>query len=433
VENRVAEAKRIGVDGYNLALERGTGVATYGHNLQHAARLLGHEVDGIYGVPSAQSNVAVLREIALVDTSATRSSRLRTSIRRLRAAFGTAKAEPIRMTGQVIMDPNTARRFPRFDTIWNAPDLFVASRLHFGYFGRRQPVEIDGKIDIMHWTYPLPLELKGAANVYTLHDLVPLRLPYTTLDNKRYYYRLTKMLTDTADHILTVSETSRRDIIDLFGVDEKRVTNTYQVAAIPAALTRKTADEVAQEVSGIFGLDYQNYYMFFGAIEPKKNVGRLIQAYLTASGEVNAPLVLVGSKAWKADQELRLLRSATLEQRRRVRIIEYAPFALLISLIRGSRAVIFPSIYEGFGLPVLEAMQLGVPVITSGVGSLKEVAGDAARFVDPYDVDSIYKAMRDVDGSPSLRAELAAAGLKRAEFFSMASYQERLRDLYARL
>jgi glycosyltransferase involved in cell wall biosynthesis len=106
---------------------------------------------------------------------------------------------------------------------------------------------------------------------------------------------------------------------------------------------------------------------------------------------------------------------------------------MLVSLIRGARAVIFPSLYEGFGLPVLEAMQLGTPVITSRTSSLPEIGGDAALYVNPYDINDIARAIRTIASDQGLRAELARRGLVQAELFSVARYRERVAELYQRL
>src|SRR6218665_3461819 len=102
------------------------------------------------------------------------------------------------------------------------------ARRHFRLYGSFMDAAYEKSAAIAHWTYPLPVRLKGAANIYTIHDLVPLRLPYTTLDNKREYYRTIREIVRKADHIVTVSEASKRDILDLFDVPEDRVTNTYQ-------------------------------------------------------------------------------------------------------------------------------------------------------------------------------------------------------------
>jgi glycosyltransferase involved in cell wall biosynthesis len=306
--------------------------------------------------------------------------------------------------------------------------------------GRLARVKVPVKPDLMHWTYPMPLRIAGIPNLYTLHDLVPLRLPYTTLDNKRQYLKMVRKIAQTADHIVTVSESAKTDIMKILGVPEDRITNTYQSVNIPEKYRNKPAELVGREVEGTFGLGYKNYYLFWGSIEPKKNVGRIIEAYL-ASG-VKPPLVIVGAQAWKSEDELKLLDDdhvRTLIQidnetrvKRKVIQLSYAPFPLLVSLIRGAKATIFPSLYEGFGLPVLESMLLGTPVISSNTASIPEVAGEAAILVDPYDAQKIAQAIRDLDADEGLRSTLIAAGLIQAQQFSEEAYAQRLKPLYAK-
>ena len=117
----------------------------------------------------------------------------------------------------------------------------------------------------------------------------------------------------------------------------------------------------------------------------------------------------------------------------RIHVYEYMSFAALVSLIRGARAVLFPSLYEGFGLPVLEAMSLGTPVLTSNQGSLPEVAGDAALQVDPYDIDALSRAVRMIDADADWRAEASTRGKTQAALFNDNAYDARLRALYARV
>jgi glycosyltransferase involved in cell wall biosynthesis len=379
---------RVFLDSYNLALDQGTGVATYARNLSHAMGQLGFETGVLYGTRASPGRDSLIREIAFFDERVGTPPKwlvaLRRARRMLRAPIGEL-AVPVPITGQVIA--TTFRdRMPHFDEIWNVQDLFQQAHAHYAVFGRELRVTIPRQPRLMHWTYPLPLRAAGARNIYTMHDLVPLRLPYTTLDNKRRYFRLNRRLGRKADHIVTVSEASRRDIINLLGVPEEKVTNTYQAVDIPRKFTDVPMSAVEAEVRGSFGLDAGKYWLFFGAIEPKKNVGRMIQAFL-ASG-VDGPLVIVGKKAWKSEEELRLMfddhvrylvqDGMTLRTRHKVILLDYAPFRLLVNLIRGARAVLFPSLYEGFGLPALEAMLLGTPVITSNTASMPEVVGDAA-------------------------------------------------------
>ncbi|MFM7611885.1 MAG: glycosyltransferase family 4 protein, partial [Alphaproteobacteria bacterium] len=327
------------------------------------------------------------------------------------------------------------------DHIWNIQGLYEKQAIFGKLFSRRMSVHFLQSPEIMHWTYPLALRVSKAKNIYTLHDLVPLRLPYTTLDNKRYYFRLLNRLVKSADHIVTVSEASRKDIINLFGIPEKRITNTYQAVDIPARYRDKPISDVKSDVEGTFGLGYKKYFLFFGAIEPKKNVGRMIEAYL-ASG-VTDPLVIVGKKAWKSEEELRLisdndhvrylLTNGNITERRfRVLQVDYAPFPLLVSLIRGAKSVLFPSLYEGFGLPALESMLLGTPVLTSNTASMPEVVGNAALQIDPYDTRAMVEGIRALDSDADLRGRLAEAGPIRAQEFSPERYQARLAGVYGK-
>lgn len=421
---------RIYIDGFNLSLEQGTGVATYARNLSFALRDLGAEVGVLYGTPrSTISQRSLLREVAFFDTPTLKPHWFKEAVtdflRSLRAPYGEI-ATQVPMTGKVIRDTFRAR-LPHFDQIWNVQGLYNKQSL-YGFFGGR-PISVHFREppEIMHWTYPLALHIPKAKNLYTLHDLVPLRLPYTTLDNKRKYFRLIRRLSKNADHIVTVSEASKKDIINLFGIPENRITNTYQAVDIPALYRDKPVSDVKSDVEGTFGLKHKRYFLFFGAIEPKKNVGRLIEAYL-ASG-VTDPLIIVGKKAWKSDEELRLIADNT-KKRFRVMLIDYASFPLLVSLIRGAKAVLFPSLYEGFGLPALEAMSLGTPVLTSNTASMPEVVGNAALQIDPYDTRALVEGIRALDSDADLRGRLSEAGPIRAQEFSPERYQARLAKLY---
>ena len=443
VTKPAATRPRLFIDGYNLALDQGTGVATYARNLSFALARLGFGVGVLYGTRPTHSADPLIREIAFFDERVGESPQwvevLRRAQRMVTSPFG-ERAVRVPITGQVIAD--TFRdRLPHFDEIWNAQHLFQQAHAYFRVTGAPLTVRAPQRPGLMHWTYPVPVHMPGVRNIYTMHDLVPLRLPYTTLDHKRRYFRMSRLLARRAAHIVTVSENSRRDIINLLGVPEERVTNTWQSVEIPRRLTEAPMQSVRAEVAGSFGLEAGRYWLFFGAIEPKKNVGRMIQAFL-ASG-VEGPLVIVGKKAWKSEGELKLLfddhirtivqEGQTLRRRHKVMLLDYAPFRLLVNLIRGARAVLFPSLYEGFGLPALEAMLLGTPVVTSNTASMPEVVGDAAITVDPYDVSALVRAIQAVDGDPELRARLAAAGPRRAAQFSPERYAARLEALYGQL
>ena len=127
-----------------------------------------------------------------------------------------------------------------------------------------------------------------------------------------------------------------------------------------------------------------------------------------------------------------MLEGAALRLDKRIIMLSYAPFSLLVSLIRGAKAALFPSLYEGFGLPALEAMLLGTPVIAANTASLPEVVGDAALSVDPYDTAALSEAIRTIDADADLREELARRGLAQAALFSPEIYRQRLKTVYDR-
>ena len=431
-------SRRIYFDGLNLSLERGTGIATYTRMLAQVARDLGYEIGVVYGSAQRPAKNLLLREIAFFETRDTLPVALPRQVwdticDQLRCPLG-VQPSSVNLTGTVITD-QFQDRLPLHDHLFVARNLFANARRYFSWSGRFIDLKFDTAPDILHCTYQMPLRAKGARNVYTIHDLVPLRLPYTTLDNKRQTYRLLRKIAAEADHIVTVSENSKRDIVQLLGVEEDRVTNTYEAVEFPRELAERPDDLVAEQLGGSYGLDLQEYLLFYGALEPKKNVRRLIDAYLLSA--VDIPLVITGAVGWGNQTEIKMLAELRSEGRapgsRRIYHFEYVSIPMLVTLIRGARAVLFPSLYEGFGLPVLEAMLLGTPVVTSRASSLPEIAGGAALYVNPYDIDSISEAIKTITADEGLRAELARRGRTQAGLFSVARYRERVAALYERI
>ncbi|MDJ0979100.1 MAG: glycosyltransferase family 1 protein [Erythrobacter sp.] len=432
---------RLLIDGYNLGLEKGTGVATYARNLSYEIGHLGHRVDVLYGNRMSTTRDDLLSEIYFFDGGGEERIRILEILEQIQQAIHgplTFRAKPVPVTGRVITR-TFASRLPHYDRLFNSPDLFARAQSAFKLWQRPSTIRLQEKPDLAHWTYPIPLWVKGRPNIYTLHDVVPLRLPYTTLDHKRRYLRLLQQLDKKAAHFVTVSENSKRDLVELVGIAPERITNTYQSVSIPEKYRNKPEDQVAREVEGLTGIDYKGYFLFWGSLEPKKNIGRMIEAYL--SSQIDTPLVMVGAQAWKSEQELKLLGDTqtlhgSIERRRgaRKRVVQlpYASFPLLVSLIRGARAALFPSLYEGFGLPALEAMLLGTPVICSNTSSLPEVTGEAAYAVDPYDTAGLTQAIRAIDADEAMRQEYAKRGLAQAARFSPDAYRAQLKAVYDR-
>ena len=425
---------RILIDGFNLGLATGSGIATYARNLALAIAGLGLEPQILYGPRGSLGGDNRLNEVALYEAEPTTRPAWREHLL-LAQRLARAAASPLGRTaiaveasGELLLGPAAAPA----RSLWAARDAFRAANLAFRWTRAFTSLRFAGGAppEAAHWTCPLPLIAPGVPNLYTVHDIAPLTLPWATLDNKRAFHALLARLSARADHIVTVSEHSRGEIIRVFGIDEARITNTWQAVDIPAAIRARPEAEVAGEVERLYGLAWRGYFLFFGAIEPKKNIARLIEAYLTA--DTSAPLVVVGAPAWLADESTALIRP-DLNPDERIRRLGHLPFSMLASLIRGARAVLFPSVYEGFGLPALEAMQLGAPVLASTGGALPEVAGQSALLVDPFDVAAIRRGIEALDADDGLRGELSRRGPLQAERFSPAAYEQRLSELYARV
>ena len=414
----------------NLAIPRGTGVATYARSLAACLTQMGHTVDLLYGMDmpaGADPEVAFFEQLQTERGYRRPKYPSPAWVRAtLRARRGDT-AVPIPMTGRVDARP-VASRVPPHDRILNVDNLFGRAAHYFRTFGRFVTVRIPDPPAVMHWTYPVPVILEGARNIYTVHDLVPLRMPYATLDHKPTHTKLLRECLRVGDHVVTVSERSREDLFAFFPeASPERVTNTYQ-AVMP---TGPALDDIqlTRLLRDGFGLIPGGYFLFFGSIEPKKNVGRLLQAFLAS--DIAIPLVVVTARGWQADAEAALLNRPPGDTR--IRRIEYVAPDVLATLVRGARAVTFPSLYEGFGLPVVEAMQVGTPVLTSREGSLPEVGGDAVLYVDAFDVASIAAGLVRLASDDALCAELRALGPVQAARFSMAQYADRLQPMLDRV
>jgi glycosyltransferase involved in cell wall biosynthesis len=283
----------------------------------------------------------------------------------------------------------------------------------------------------VHMTFPLPVRLKGnAKKIVTIHDLIPLRLPYTTTDDKTEMLRRHRIAAAEADLIFTVSEFSKSDIVKLLNVDPDKIVVTYQ----PSRFAPIRPPEMRERAKTLrrFELVEKGYVLFVGAIEPKKNLGRLLKAYVEADVEI--PIVVVGPRGWMWNEEIGwIIDSVDPGVRRKVRFLNHLSPEELRYVYSGALATTFPSLYEGYGLPLIESMSFGVPVLTSRSSSLPEVCGDAALYVDPFDVRDIREKIERLVGDAPLRDYLSERGLQRAQELSPANFAEQVAGGYRRL
>jgi alpha-1,3-rhamnosyl/mannosyltransferase len=215
-----------------------------------------------------------------------------------------------------------------------------------------------------------------------------------------------------ADALIAVSDTTRRDAIEYLNIDPKKIRRIY--SGVPAAYFNVTASQI-QGAQAAFALS-KPYVLYVGTIEPRKNLDRLLAAWSTLPGDLlsERELVVAGPYGWGSDDTLARLRSNS----KGVRYLGYVGEEHLPGLTAGALVTAYPSLYEGFGFPVVQAMAAGVPVLTSNTSCLPEVAGDGAIYVDPLSTGEIAEALKLLLTSPSLRDRLGAAGRLRAARYS---------------
>ena len=457
---------RILTDGLNLSLTRGTGITTYSRTLIRALQALEAEVGVIYGrdrrLKCKSGAEHTPNDILFYDAMDRWEFAIWKRFRDILDIVSVPLENLLDRPRPCCYVPQGAymdlrhidRKIPVKDPIYNIRRLFERSATAFRLFGQPLVMRSPHPFDVFHATTPLPVRLKGARHVTTIHDLIPLTHPFATLDDKKYFYNVVRSAIDDSDLVIAVSEATAASIRRLFPQAGGKLEVTYQSTEF---VINKDAEPLpAGFLEKVYNLRAGNYFLFVGAIEPKKNVARLIDAYFAA--DTDTPLVIVGRRGWLDEDEARMLghlktvfEEKTREEmlrliggqagdgmldrllNNRIVFLDYVPFRHLRRLYEGARALVFPSIVEGFGLPVLEAMTLGCPVITSTDPALMEVTGDAALNVDPFRVDAISAAIARLDSDAEKRAELRERGYTQAGFFSPERYNERLAAAYGRL
>ena len=294
----------------------------------------------------------------------------------------------------------------------------------------RVPIDLRREgIDLFHAPHYVLPPLTPCRSVVTIHDCIHLRFPQYLPNKLGYAYARASLwfATHRSNRILTVSEASKRDILRYFRVPDGKIDVIYN--AIDERVGEPpTADEVSR-VRERFQLN-DPFILYAGNIKPHKNLERLIEAFhmLRRGGLEHVKLLIIGDEISKYATLRRAVHRYKLHKY--VRFFGFVPDRTLAVLYRLASVFVFPSLYEGFGLPPLEAMANGTPVITSNVSSLPEVVGDAALLVDPYEPEAIAAAMRRVLTEPALAADLRARGLDRAAAFSWERSVRRVREIY---
>lgn len=249
--------------------------------------------------------------------------------------------------------------------------------------------------------------------VVTVHDLSFLRYPHLFRPANRFYLRLfTRLSVQRARRVIAVSAYTAEETVRLLGVAREKIRVVYH--GVDPIFRPLAAEEVAA-FRARRGLP-DRFVLFVGTLEPRKNLVRLIEAFARSGADAETALVLAGARGWYDDNVFATVERSGLSSR--VHFPGYVPNDELPLWYNAARAFAYPSLYEGFGLPVLEAQACGTPVLTSSVSALPEAAGDGALMVDPYDVEAIAESLHRLLTDETLRGVLRRRGLEHAARFS---------------
>lgn len=293
------------------------------------------------------------------------------------------------------------------------------------------PIELfTGKVELFHATdFVLP-PMRAKASILTVHDLSFVKVPETTSPAlKRYLDNVVPKSIKRATHVLADSQATKDDMVNIYGTPADKITVLY------SGVDQRFAHDASQNntIRTKYKIPQDRPYIFsVGTVQPRKNYARLIQslAQLRAKGH-DVCLVIAGGKGWLDDPIYESIQSSSM--RDYVHMIGFADDSDLPGLYSSAICTAFPSLYEGFGLPILESMACGTPVVTSNVSSLPEVAGDAGLTINPYDLDELTNALEQLITDVELRDMLIAKGYQQAASFTWERAARELISIYQRI
>ena len=278
------------------------------------------------------------------------------------------------------------------------------------------------KINVLHSTnYITPLFKFNFKIIVTIHDLTFFLFPEMFTITKRLLFKfLIPFFIKRSDEIIVPSESTKEDILRLFKINQEKIAVTFE--SYPAYYNSEINKLNSKAILEKYGI-IKNYFLFVGMIEPRKNILSILKAFVELDSELDEDLVIVGRKGWHY-KEIEKFMDDIKDKKLKNKIIftGFVSELELVSLYQNATIFIYPSFYEGFGIPPLEAMICGAPVITSNTSSLPEVVGDAAIKINPYDYLELKEAIKFLKNNPQKRAELIKKGKNQAKKFSLNNF-----------
>ncbi|NJR50155.1 MAG: glycosyltransferase family 4 protein [Leptolyngbyaceae cyanobacterium CSU_1_3] len=290
-------------------------------------------------------------------------------------------------------------------------------------------------IDLFHFPFFKTGKLGFAKTrpcIFTMHDLIPILYPqYFKFRDTQHLKSAIARIRKDQDYLICVSESTKQDFCNFTTIDPARVFVISSAAS--ESFYQVTDRTLILETLRRFNIPPSPFIMSLATLEPRKNLDFLIKGFLKYIQEMNdqeTNLVLIGALGWKYDRIFESLPEADQKLRSRIILTGYIPDQDLSAIYSGASVFAYPSLYEGFGLPPLEAMQCGTPVITSNTSSLPEVVGDAGIMIDPHQEDELCQAFSTILNSQKIQAEMSHKSLQRASQFSWEKCAEQTANLY---
>lgn len=283
--------------------------------------------------------------------------------------------------------------------------------------------------DIIHCTDFFSMNNpQGIPEIITVYDLSCFKYPETHPEARvRFFNDYLPASLERAQHILTISEFSKQEIVDYFSLNPDKITVTY--CGLPNGFQYYSQEQL-QATLKHYNLKYKKYFLYVGTIEPRKNLMTLLEAYQQLPKAIQAQykLVIIGSLGWKFEHFLQ--RAQKLLNKQQLIMPGYVPDQALQHIMAGAHCFLYPSLYEGFGIPPLEAMASGTPVITSSASSLPEVIGQAGILLPPNDSQEWTKAIINLIENPKKHQSLVDSGKHRARLFNWTATAEKTRHCF---
>ncbi|MBI3307215.1 MAG: glycosyltransferase family 4 protein [Candidatus Omnitrophica bacterium] len=311
-------------------------------------------------------------------------------------------------------------------------DLNTPSRLRWENMELPRKARKD-RLDLLHIPAFAPPVFKPCKIVVTVHDLIGMICPNQLgWPSRCYWGTWLPQAVRRADFIIADSECTKRDLMGRLRVAEEKIRVIYPSGH--EGFSPHVSAESLQALREQFGIP-EKYFLCVGTLEPRKNLIRVLKAFAQFLQKKSSDfrLVIVGSKDFAHGEMFKKLLAQTALAPERVIFTGYIPQSHLNALYAGAQALIFPSLYEGFGIPILEAMACGTPVLTSTVSSLPEVAGNAAYLVDPLNTDAIAQGITELSKNEQLRSELRQKGFEQIKRFSWKETARQTLEVYKKL